>query len=161
MANADSGENAHGVYSYYHNPTNISTLQNYAHFNSPLAHPLGANFNELMASFSYTKKRWVFEAMATVAKIGLDTNSTSSVGQDVYLPYNLRAQNYGYETTGGLTTDIINSTLKVSYVLNAKTRMLLQFGVTNRSYKNSLANESNNMFFIGLKTSLTNRYTDF
>ncbi len=149
------------TYSYYHNPTNISTLQNYAHFNSPLAHPLGANFNELMASFSYTKKRWVFEAMATVAKIGLDTNSTSSVGQDVYLPYNLRAQNYGYETTGGLTTDIINSTLKVSYVLNAKTRMLLQFGVTNRSYKNSLANESNNMFFIGLKTSLTNRYTDF
>ncbi len=148
------------TYSYYIKPTNISTLQNYAHFNSPLAHPLGANFNEVVAGLSYTKKRWVFEGMTTIAKIGLDTSFTS-VGQDVYQPYNNREQDYGYETGGGLSTDIINSTLKVSYLLNAKSQMLLQLGVTNRMYKNKYANESNNMFFIGIRTAITNRYTDF
>lgn len=148
------------TYSYYHKPTNISTLQNYAHFNSPLAHPLGANFNEVALGLTYTKKRWVIEAMSTIAKIGLDTNN-SSIGQDVYLPYNLREQNYGYETGGGLSTDIVNSTLKISYLVNAKSQMLLHFGVTNRIYKNKFADDSNNMFFIGLRTALTNRYTDF
>lgn len=149
------------TYSYYHQPTNISTLQNYAHFNSPLAHPLGANFNEVMAGITYTKKRWVFEAMGTFAKIGLDTNATSSVGQDVYLPYNLRDQDYGYETGGGLSTDIMNSTVKVSYLLLPESRMFIQAGVTNRTYKNKYSNESNNLFFIGIRTALTNRYTDF
>jgi hypothetical protein len=149
------------TYSYFHKPTNISTLQNYAHFNSPLAHPLGANFNEIVAGLTYTKKRWIFEGMATVAKIGLDTSATTSIGQDVYLPYNFRAQNYGYETGGGLSTDILNSTLKISYVVNAESQMLLQIGVTNRMYKNKYTNESNNMIFIGFKTAITNRYTDF
>lgn len=149
------------TYSYYQQAANISTLQNYAHFNSPLAHPLGSNFNEIVGGLTYTKKRWIFEGITTIAKIGLDTNSTTSVGQNVYLPYNLREKDYGYTTGGGLSTDILNSTLKVSYVVNAKSQMLLQFGVTNRMYKNQHTNISNNMIFVGFKTAITNRYTDF
>lgn len=155
------------TYSYYYQPTNVSTLQNYAHFNAPLAHPLGANFNEIMVGLTYTKKRWIFEAISTMAKIGLDTN-TNSVGQDVYTPYNNRLDpntgeriDYGYETTGGLTTDIINSTLKVSYLLVPESRMFIEVGITNRMYKNKYADQSNNMFFIGLRTAITNRYSDF
>ncbi|MDG1477576.1 MAG: hypothetical protein P8Q14_10555, partial [Vicingaceae bacterium] len=132
------------TYTHSYDPTNISTLQNYAHFNAPLAHPLGANFNEAIASLSYQKKRWIIEAMATVAKIGFDTNLTTSVGQDLYIPNNNRASEYGNTTTQGLTTDIINSTLKVSYLLNPKSQLLIQAGITNRSYKNSLENTSNN-----------------
>jgi hypothetical protein len=148
------------TYSYYHNPTNISTLQNYGHYNAPLAHPLGANFTEVFASLTYQKKRWLIEGMSTFARVGLDTNSTSSVGQDVYLPYNLRAQGYGYETGGGLATDIMSNTLKVSYLINAKSQMMLNIGVTNRMYKNSGFDANNNIFFIGLKTGLINRYND-
>ena len=149
------------TYTHSYTPTSISTLQNYAHFNAPLAHPLGANFNEAIASLSYQKKRWIFEAMATVAKVGFDTNSTTSVGQDLYIPNNSRASEYGNTTTQGLTTDIINSTLKVSYLLNPKSQLLIQAGVTNRSYKNSIENTSNNLFFIGIKTAIANRYFDF
>lgn len=149
------------TYTHSFSPTSISTLQNYAHFNAPLAHPLGANFNEAIASLTYQKKRWIIEAMATVAKIGFDTNTTTSVGQNVYLPNDLRASDYGNTTTQGLTTDIINSTLKISYVLNPKSNLLIQAGVTNRSYKNSIENTSNTLFFIGIKTAITNRYFDF
>jgi hypothetical protein len=39
--------------------------------------------------------------------------------------------------------------------------LLLQVGVTNRTYKNSVESSSTNMFFIGIKTAITNRYFDF
>lgn len=148
------------TYSYYYQPTSISTLQNYAHFNAPLAHPLGANFKEITAGLTYHKKRWIFEGLTTLAKIGLDTNSSISIGQNIYKPYNARENEYGYITTNGLTTDIINTTLKISYVINPKAQFIFQVGVTNRMYKNSIENSSNNLFFIGLKTAIINRYSD-
>jgi len=149
------------TYTHSFTPTNISTLQNYAHFNAPLAHPLGANFNEAIASLTYQKKRWIIEGMTTIAKIGFDTNNTTSVGQDLYLPNDKRVSEFGNFTTQGLTTNIVNSTLKVSYVLNHKSQLLLQAGITNRSFKNDNINSSSNMIFIGIKTAITNRYFDF
>ena len=148
------------TYSYYYQPTSISTLQNYAHFNAPLAHPLGANFKELTAGLTYHKKRWIVEGLTTVAKIGLDTNQTISIGQDIYKPYNDRENEYGYFTTNGLTTNIINTTLKISYVINPKGQFIFQMGVANRIYRNSIETSSNNLFFIGLKTAIINRYSD-
>jgi hypothetical protein len=149
------------TYTHSYTPTNVSTLQNYAHFNAPLAHPLGANFNEAMVSLTYQKKRWIIEGMTTIAKVGFETSDTASIGQDLYIPNNNRANEYGNFTTQGLTTDIINSTLKVSYIINPKSQLLLQAGITNRTYKNSLESTSTNMVFIGIKTGLMNRYLDF
>ncbi len=149
------------TYSYYHVPSNISTLQNYGHYNSALAHPLGANFKEVMAGLTYTKKRWIFEGIATIAKVGFDTSATTSIGQDIYQPYNTRAQEYGYTTGGGLSTDIINTTVKASYVINPKSQTIFQAGITNRMYKNKFTNSNTQLFFIGIKTAITNRYSDF
>jgi hypothetical protein len=149
------------TYTHSYKPTTISTLQNYAHFNTPLAHPLGANFNEAMASLTYQKKRWIIEAMTTIAKVGLETNDNASIGQDLYIPNNNRANEYGNFTTQGLTTAIINSTLKASYILNPKSQLIFQAGITNRRYKNSIENTTTNMVFIGLKTGIMNRYFDF
>jgi hypothetical protein len=148
------------TYSYFYESNPNSTLQNYGHFNSPLAHPLGANFKEATVSLSYHKKRWILEGLSTIAKVGFDTSSTSSIGQDIYRPYNTRAQEFGNFTTQGTTTDVINSTLKLSYILNPKSQLILQLGITNRMYKNEFINSSSNLIFIGLKTSITNRYFD-
>jgi len=149
------------TYSYFYKNTSISTLQNYGHFNAALAHPLGANFKEVTLSLAYQKKRWIIEAFSTIAKVGFDTSATISIGQDIYRPYNDREKDYGFYTTNGLVTDIINSTLKVSYIVNPKSQMLLQVGVTNRMVTNQFMDNSTNMFFVGLKTAITNRYFDF
>jgi len=157
------------TYTHSYQPTNISTLQNYAHFNAPLAHPLGANFKETLVRISYHKNRWVLEASSTFAAVGLDTNSTTSVGQDIYIPNNNRpidsstgkVIDYGYTTGGGLITDIINSTLKITYIINPKSNFTINGGITNRRYKNAQTDISTNYFFIGLKTNLINRYFDY
>jgi len=157
------------TYTHSYHPASISTLQNYAHFNAPLAHPLGANFQEVLAGLSYHKKRWIFEVNSTYAKVGLDTNNTTSVGQDIYIPNNSRpidpttgkVINYGYALGDGLLTDIINSTVKITYIVNPKSKFTVTGGVTNRMYKNNLTDLSTNYFFVGFKTNLINRYFDY
>jgi hypothetical protein len=149
------------TYSYFYNSSNISTLQNYGHFNSALAHPLGANFKEAVIQLSYHKKRWIFEALSTIAKVGLDTNQSTTIGQDIYKPYNDRTQDYGYFIGNGSNTNIINNTLKITYIINPKSRFTIQGGITNRIYKNDFVDNSSNLFFIGLRTNIINRYTDY
>jgi hypothetical protein len=148
------------TYSYYEAPSSLNTLQNYAHYNTPLAHPLGANFNEVLGGISFHKKRWIFEAMSNFAKVGLDTNANFSIGQNIYQPYNEREKEYGYQTGGGLSTTILNNSFKVSYVLNPKMQTIIQLGINNRSYKNTYGNESSNWITFGIKTALINQYFD-
>ena len=149
-------------FTYSHSFENApnSTLQNFAHFNAPLAHPLGANFKETTIGLSYTRKRWILEGLTTIAKVGFDTRLTSSIGQDVYRSSNIRVQDFGHFTTQGLTTDIINTTLKLSCIINPKSQLILQVGATNRTFMNSVTNQSSNLFFVGLRTSIINRYFD-
>lgn len=147
------------TYSYFENPSSLNTLQNYGHYNSPLAHPLGANFKEVIGGISYHKKRWIFEAQSTYAKVGLDSNQFS-LGQNIYQPYNNREKDYGYITGGGINTTIMNNSFKVSFVLNPKMQTIIQLGVNNRRYKNDFVNESTNWFSFGIKTALINQYFD-
>lgn len=149
------------TYSYFYQNTTNSTLQNYGHFNAALAHPLGANFKELTLSLAYQKKRWIVEAFGTIAQVGFDTSATSSLGQDIYRPYNTRTQEFGHTVGQGITTDVVNATLKISFIVNPKANLLLQAGVTNRNFSNNQENTNTTMVFIGLKTAITNRYFDF
>lgn len=148
------------TYSYFEEPSRMNTLQNYGHYNLPLAHPLGANFTEIVGIVSYYKNRWLIEFTNTFATVGLDTNTTSSIGQNIYLPYNLREKEYGYQTGGGLKTTIVNNSLKVSFLLNPKMKTILSLEINNRSYKNNHSSFSSNWITIGLKTALFNRYFD-
>ena len=53
-------------YTYaHHNPQ-----QNYAHYNQPLAHPLGANFSELLILSNYKWKRFQLDAKLIFIKYG-------------------------------------------------------------------------------------------
>src|SRR5690606_26768356 len=148
------------TYSYFENPSTMNTLQNYGHYNTPLAHPLGANFNEILGGISFHKKRWIFEAMSTYAKVGLDSSVNFSIGQNIYQPYNEREKEYGYITGGGINTTILNNSFKVSYVLNPKMQTIIQLGISNRTYQNKYGNESSNWITFGIKTALINQYFD-
>ena len=53
-------------YTYaHHNP-----VQNYAHYNQPLAHPLGANFSEKLLIVNYRKNRWTARLQLMMVKYG-------------------------------------------------------------------------------------------
>jgi hypothetical protein len=62
------------------------SVANYTHYNQPLAHPLGANFSELIGIVRYQPApKWLIQAKAFVWKQGLDS-SASSFGSNIFLP---------------------------------------------------------------------------
>jgi hypothetical protein len=137
--------------------------QNYAHYGIPLAHPLGANFIELLGFINYRKDRWELNGQGMLAVVGKDsTNSKSNVGQNIFLVYTTRPFDYGHKTTQGVKTTLLQGQLKFTYYLIPDMNMRLEIGYIQRSEKNTKGYVLQNPYiFIGFKTSFWNVYNDF
>jgi hypothetical protein len=62
-------------YTYQHD----DSIDNYSHYNQPLAHPLGANFEEFIAIARYQPAyRWLLEGKIIYYKQGLDSAASTS-----------------------------------------------------------------------------------
>lgn len=60
---------------------------NYAHYNMPLAHPLGANFREVLGKVDFQPfDRWRFQATGVYARFGDDVEGRN-FGRDILRPY--------------------------------------------------------------------------
>jgi hypothetical protein len=143
-----------------------STL-NYGHFNQTLAHPWGANFYELVGIVRYQKNRWFGNFKLNVGKKGFDfDNSDDSYGGDIFISYDNRVSDFDNYVGQGNSTNILISELQAGYLINPSTNLKFFTGVTSRrlipkNEINSIKNETDFWFTIGLKTDVFNWYTDF
>jgi hypothetical protein len=99
------------TYSHY------DSISNYTHDNQPLAHPLGANFNEFLGSLRYQfAPKWMVLAKAMFYKQGRDTGSVS-FGSNIFLPNGApyRTMEYGYELGGGALAKVGYASFLLSY----------------------------------------------
>ncbi len=136
--------------------------QNYAHYGMPLAHPLGANFRELLGFVNYRKNSWELSWQGLYAVVGKDSLSPrSNVGQNIFLPYTTRPFEYGHNTTQGVKTTLLQSQVKFSYFLIPDMNMRLELGYIQRAEKNTNNYQLQDpYFFIAFKTSFWNTYRD-
>ena len=144
-------------YTYYHK----NTLQNYGHFNQPLAHPYGANFYESMSTLNYKYKRWFVATKFIYAVLGLDSNQTTSFGQNIYRPYDQRPSIYGNSMAQGLKTTLIYATAKASYLINSSYNLRIEGMIIPRIEQNINGTKKALIFQLGISTALDNRYLDF
>ncbi len=87
----------------------------YSHFNQPLAHPLGANFKEVIFHLRYQPtKRWTANLRYLHAIYGQDTDQ-KNYGGNILLQSNLRVQDYGNVIGQGLKTTLVAFRLDLSY----------------------------------------------
>ena len=137
--------------------------QNYANYGIPLAHPLGANFRELLGFINYRKANWEISWQGMFALIGKDSLSASSnVGQNIFLSYTTRPFDYGNYTTQGVKTTLLQSQFKFTYYIISDMNMRVELGYIQRSEKNTENYILQNPFcFLGFKTSFWNTYCDF
>ena len=137
--------------------------QNYSHYGMPLAHPFGANFRELLGFINYRKNRFELSWQGMRVIVGKDTtNSTSNIGQNIFMSYNTRSMEYGNKTTQGIKTTVLQSSLKFTYYLIPDMNMRLELGYMQRSEQNTKGyNLQNPYFYLGFKTSFWNSYRDF
>lgn len=93
------------------------SVSNYTHYNQPLAHPLGANFQEWIGIARYQPApRWFLQAKAIYYMQGKDTGSVS-FGSNIFLPYGApyRTQEYGFPVGAGVKSKTALASLLVSY----------------------------------------------
>jgi hypothetical protein len=101
---------------YSHN----DSVSNFSHYNQPLAHPLGANFDEFIVIAHYQPAyKWNIEGKMIYYRQGIDSPGTNqNFGSNIFKDYTTRSQgDYGYKVGSGLSTNCLNLSALVSYEL--------------------------------------------
>ncbi|MCX2494142.1 gliding motility protein RemB [Pedobacter sp. PF22-3] len=135
-------------------------IGNYANYNEPLAHPMGANFRELIGLLNYSYKRFDFSGELMYAKYGLD-EAGQNYGKNIFEPYTDAVKATGNYTTQGIRSDLFYVEGRVAYVINPKYNLRLELGGILRRESNSLGKNNTGLITFGLRSSFRNLYTDF
>lgn len=157
--------NAVTHYTYSHR----TSLQNYAHSNLPLAHPLGANFIESMTIVRYRKDRWTGKFQFMFASQGLDTSSTTThFGGDINRPYGDKDPStyFGNEFLQGVQTNITYADISVGYIINPRSNFHFEIGYRHRGFNpevevGNLQQTTDGFIYLGFRTDFLNWYYDY
>jgi hypothetical protein len=132
---------------------------NYTHYNQPLAHPLGANFQELIGIVRYQPINKLFiYARAIYYYQGLDS-AGKNFGGNIFRDYSVRQSENGFALGSGKKADCLNLILNLSYEL--KQNLYIDAGFQNRTNKIGESNNKSNVINFGLRLNINKREYDF
>ncbi len=144
-------------FTYSHN----DTVANFTHYNQPLAHPLGANFQEFVGILNYQPTpRWRVNARIIYYNQGLDSAGVN-YGANPLRDYSTRTMEEGYNIGSGNKVTTFNGTLNVSYEL--RENLFLEATLQQRNSKiESVPGTSNSTFIsAGIRLNMFKRAYDF
>jgi hypothetical protein len=140
------------------------SVANYTHYNQPLAHPLMANFKEMIGIARYQPApKWMVTAKAIYYQQGRDSNAVS-YGSNIFLPSVLpyRTSDYGFDIGSGWKTNVLYASLLVSYELRQNLFLEL-FGVVRKQETKTppLTSMNTTMVSVGIRWNMHRREFDF
>ncbi len=138
-----------------------NVLLNYGQFNQPLAHPLGANFQEAVAIANYTTQKWMVELKSTLALVGTETTSdTISSGTDIFKSYVLRERDYNYRLPGLSDEKLFTAELRVNYLISKAVNLQIELRC---GYRKDTRKDFGDLAYgvLGVRTGIFNRYNDY
>ena len=133
-----------------------NTIQNYANYGMPLAHPYGGNFYEVLGTIKYRPAKY-FQINGTVsyALIGYDQNGIS-YGQSINNSYIIRVkynqQDEGNKVGQGLTTKQVLLNINAFYGLNKTNNTCINAGLMVRATANINTKVFSAYPYIGIST---------
>ncbi|MEL6988246.1 MAG: hypothetical protein AAGK97_10490, partial [Bacteroidota bacterium] len=129
-------------YTYSH----FDSTSTYSNFNQPLAHPLGANFDELIFKLRYQPiQKLVIEGRALIYNQGLDSD-TISYGANILQSNSNRLSDFGNTLNQGIRTDVILLGLDISYQIAHNVYFDLQY--YSRKFESEIADQNLDTNFI-------------
>lgn len=142
--------------------SHFDTVANYAHYNQPLAHPLGANFTELIGILRYQPApKWNVQAKLIVWRQGLDT-AGSDYGGNIFILNGNRAADYGYKTGNGVRSTGANLSFWLGYELLENLFVDASFMYRKLSVPAvSQLSQSATVFSLGLRLNMFRREYDY
>ncbi len=144
-------------FTYSHN----DTIANYTHYNQPLAHPLGANFQEFIGILDYQPaNKWHIYARAIYYNQGLDSAGIN-FGGNIFRDYTTRSSNDGFKIAGGKKGSCFNGVLQVSY--EWRQNLNFDLALLQRSYELAgvSGRTSTTMVTAGVRLNMFKRNYDF
>jgi hypothetical protein len=144
-------------YTYSH----YDSVANYTHYNQPLAHPLGANFQEFIGILKYQPaNRWYINARAIYYYQGLDSSGVN-FGSNPLLNYTTRPRDYGFDVGSGIKATCLNTSLQLSYEL--RENLFIEGSVLLRNYKieNVAGKSTTTLVSFGIRLNMFKRDYDF
>lgn len=148
--------NAVRPYTYSHS----QPIQSYTHFNGPLAHPMEANFKEVLAILRYHFGRWQAEIHLNHAIRGMNPPG-ENIGSHLFLagPYDIESQTA--QAMPGEKWQLWQGESRLSYVINPANHIRLEAGMIYRKEKHKGTTRQYSYFWGGLKAGLFNRHFDY
>ena len=143
-------------FTYSHN----DSIANYTHYNQPLAHPLGANFQEFIGILNYQPlPKWYINARVIYYYQGLDSAGIN-YGGNPFRDYTTRTMDNGFKIGSGNKATCLNAVLDISYEL--RENLFLELSVQQRNYKTDLsASVNSTMITGGIRWNIFKRAYDF
>lgn len=121
-------------YTYSHR----DSLAVYTHYNSPLAHPLGANFREYIVRLDYTPhRRWQLFGLLYHHKQGLNVDEIN-YGSDIRLKNASRPMDYGIRTLQGRLVNVTGFQGGLSYMIWHGAFLDLNLGIRREDKNNNV-----------------------
>ncbi len=132
------------------------SVANYTHYNQPLAHPLGANFQEFIGILKYQPApKWYINARGIYYYQGLDSLG-QNFGSNPFELYTTRTKDYGFDVGSGNKVKVFNASFVLSYEL--RENLFIEGSYLYRKYT-GLENKS--MFGIGIRWNAARREYDY
>jgi len=147
-------------FTYSHN----DSVANYTHYNQPLAHPLGANFSEVIGIARYQPApKWMAVGKLIYYTQGRDSSSLS-YGSNIFYPNipPFRQGDYGYEIGSGWKTNVLLASLLVSY--EWRENFFFEFSALYRKQDTKTApitSANSSVITLGLRWNMQRRDFDF
>lgn len=143
-------------FTYTHN----DSVSNYSHYNQPLAHPLGANFVEIVGIARYQPfPKWTASARIIAWKQGVDTGS-ANLGNDIFKLYTTRSADYGFKIAGGPSATAVNLQLLLSYEI--KQNLFFEASALIRRWNDRYhGDRDTNLLTAGIRLNIARREYDY
>ena len=143
--------NAAQPFMYQHSPQQLAFM----HAGLPLAHPMGAYFNELVAILDLGFGRVIGQAKLNLATYHRDRDSGQNHGSDLTRP-----ELPVFSPEGPLVQQLTYLDLNVSYLMNPVSNLRLMLGMWRRDLTPGVSAEQTTYVYFTLRTNLFNRYYD-
>jgi hypothetical protein len=137
------------------------SITNYTHYNQPLAHPLGANFQEVLAIINFQPQpKWYITAKAIYYQQGLDS-AGKNFGGNIFKNYTTRSGNTGFAIGSGAKATCLNTLLQASYEWRENIYFDLSFQYRNYKIANVAGQNNTSVVTAGIRLNMFKRDYDF
>ncbi len=137
------------------------SIGNYTHYNQPLAHPLGANFQEVLAIVNYQPApKWYINAKLFYYYQGLDS-AGYDFGSNPLENYILRPRQTGFKIGSGDKVNCFNGIFMASYEMKENLYIDLSFQYRNYKVASGIGTNTTQSVSLGIRLNILKRDYDY